>query len=164
MLMQSEFSEDIASGVDEFMIRQALGVTACIAPFNFPAMITFWFLPYAIACGNAMVVKPSEKVPLTMIKIFHLIDQLDLPKGLVNMVHGGKEAVDALLEHSLVKAISFVGSTDVAKYIYAKGAQYGKRVQAQGGAKNPVVILPDADIEMTSKIVSDSVYGCAGQR
>ena len=164
MLMQSEFSEDIASGVDEFMIRQALGVTACIAPFNFPAMITFWFLPYAIACGNAMVVKPSEKVPLTMIKIFHLIDQLDLPKGLVNMVHGGKEAVDALLEHSLVKAISFVGSTDVAKYIYAKGAQNGKRVQAQGGAKNPVVILPDADIEMTSKIVSDSVYGCAGQR
>lgn len=164
MLMQSEFSEDIASGVDEFMIRQALGVTACIAPFNFPAMITFWFLPYAIACGNAMVVKPSEKVPLTMIKIFHLIDQLDLPKGLVNMVQGGKEAVDALLEHSLVKAISFVGSTDVAKYIYAKGAQNGKRVQAQGGAKNPVVILPDADIEMTSKIVSDSVYGCAGQR
>jgi malonate-semialdehyde dehydrogenase (acetylating)/methylmalonate-semialdehyde dehydrogenase len=131
MLMQSEFSEDIASGVDEFMIRQALGVTACIAPFNFPAMITFWFLPYAIACGNAMVVKPSEKVPLTMIKIFHLIDQLDLPKGLVNMVHGGKEAVDVLLEHSLVKAISFVGSTDVAKYIYAKGAQNGKRVQAQ---------------------------------
>ena len=164
MLMQSEFSEDIASGVDEFMIRQALGVTACIAPFNFPAMITFWFLPYAIACGNAMVVKPSEKVPLTMIKIFHLIDQLDLPKGLVNMVHGGKEAVDALLEHSLVKAISFVGSTDVAKYIYGKGAQNGKRVQAQGGAKNPVVILPDANIEMTSKIVSDSVYGCAGQR
>lgn len=164
MLMQSEFSEDIASGIDEFMIRQALGVTACIAPFNFPAMITFWFLPYAIACGNAMVVKPSEKVPLTMIKIFHLIDELDLPKGLVNMVHGGKEAVDALLEHSLVKTISFVGSTDVAKYIYAKGAQNGKRVQAQGGAKNPVVILPDADIEMTSKIVSDSVYGCAGQR
>ena len=164
MLIQSEFSEDIASGVDEFMIRQALGVTACIAPFNFPAMITFWFLPYAIACGNAMVVKPSEKVPLTMTKIFQLLDQLDLPKGLVNMVHGGKEAVNVLLEHSLVKAISFVGSSDVAKYIYAKGAQNGKRVQAQGGAKNPVVILPDADIEMTSKIISDSVYGCAGQR
>lgn len=164
MLIQTEFSEDIARGVDEFMIRQPLGVTACIAPFNFPGMITFWFLPYAIACGNAMIVKPSEKVPLTMTKIFKLIDQLDLPEGLINMVHGGKETVDALLEHSLVKSISFVGSTHVAKYIYSKGTQHGKRVQAQGGAKNPVVILPDADIDMTAQIVSDSVYGCAGQR
>ena len=164
MLIQTEFSEDIARGVDEFMIRQPLGVTACIAPFNFPGMITFWFLPYAIACGNAMIVKPSEKVPLTMTKIFKLIDQLDLPEGLINMVHGGKETVDALLEHSLVKSISFVGSTHVARYIYSKGTQHGKRVQAQGGAKNPVVILPDADIDMTAQIVSDSVYGCAGQR
>ncbi|MDW3212190.1 MAG: CoA-acylating methylmalonate-semialdehyde dehydrogenase [Reichenbachiella sp.] len=164
MLIQTEFSEDIARGVDEFMIRQPLGVTACIAPFNFPGMITFWFLPYAIACGNAMIVKPSEKVPLTMTKIFKLIDQLDLPEGLINMVHGGKETVDALLEHSLVKSISFVGSTNVARYIYSKGTQHGKRVQAQGGAKNPVVILPDADIDMTAQIVSDSVYGCAGQR
>lgn len=164
MLIQTEFSEDIARGVDEFMIRQPLGVTACIAPFNFPGMITFWFLPYAIACGNAMIVKPSEKVPLTMTKIFKLIDQLDLPEGLINMVNGGKETVDALLEHSLVKSISFVGSTQVARYIYSKGTQHGKRVQAQGGAKNPVVILPDADIDMTAQIVSDSVYGCAGQR
>ncbi len=164
MLIQSEFSEDVARGVDEFVIRQPLGVTACIAPFNFPGMITFWFLPYAIATGNAMVIKPSEKVPLTMIKIFKLIDQLDLPKGLVNMVHGGKESVDALLEHEYVKAISFVGSTPIAKYIYAKGAQNGKRVQAQGGAKNPVVVLPDADVEMSAKIITDSVYGCAGQR
>lgn len=164
MLIQTEFSEDIARGVDEFMIRQPLGVTACIAPFNFPGMITFWFLPYAIACGNAMIVKPSEKVPLTMTKIFKLIDQLDLPEGLINMVHGGKETVDALLEHRLVKSISFVGSTNVARYIYSKGTQHGKRVQAQGGAKNPVVILPDADVEMTAQIVSDSVFGCAGQR
>jgi malonate-semialdehyde dehydrogenase (acetylating)/methylmalonate-semialdehyde dehydrogenase len=164
MLMQSEFLENVATGIDEFMIRQPLGVTACIAPFNFPAMISFWFLPYALSTGNAMVVKPSEKVPLTMMKIFELIHQLDLPKGLVNMVHGGKHSVDALLDHPQVKSISFVGSTPVAKYIYARGTANGKRVQAQGGAKNPVVILPDADIEMTSQIITDSVYGCAGQR
>lgn len=164
MLMQSEFLENVATGIDEFVIRQPLGVTACIAPFNFPAMISFWFLPYAIATGNAMVVKPSEKVPLTMMKIFELLSQLDLPKGVINMVHGGKASVDGLLENPVVKSISFVGSTAVAKYIYAKGTANGKRVQAQGGAKNPVVILPDADIEMTSQIITDSVYGCAGQR
>jgi malonate-semialdehyde dehydrogenase (acetylating)/methylmalonate-semialdehyde dehydrogenase len=163
-LMQSEFSENIASGIDEFMIRQPLGVCACVAPFNFPGMIPFWFLPYAIACGNSFVLKPSEKVPLTMMKVFELIDQLDLPKGLINLVHGGKESVDTLLDHQEVKAISFVGSTAIAKYIYQRAAANGKRVQAQGGAKNPVVIMPDADIEMTAKIVADSVYGCAGQR
>ena len=163
-LMQGEFSEDIARGIDEFMIRQPLGVCACIAPFNFPGMIPFWFLPYAIACGNTFIIKPSEKVPLTMIKIMQLIDQLDLPKGVVNMVHGGKKTVDVLLEHPDVKAISFVGSTPIAKYVYAKAAANGKRVQAQGGAKNPILVLPDADLEMTTKIVADSVYGCAGQR
>ena len=164
MLMQSEFLENVATGIDEFMIRQPVGVTACIAPFNFPAMISFWFLPYAIATGNSMIIKPSEKVPLTMMKIFELLHQLDLPKGVINMVHGGKASVDELLENPLVKSISFVGSTAVAKYIYAKGTANGKRVQAQGGAKNPVVVLPDADIEMTSQIITDSVFGCAGQR
>lgn len=164
MLMQSEFSENIAKGVDEFMIRQSLGVCACIAPFNFPGMIPFWFLPYAIACGNTFVLKPSEKVPLTMMKVFGLMEKIGLPKGVVNLVHGGKETVDALLDHPEVKAISFVGSTTVARYIYSRGAANGKRVQAQGGAKNPVVILPDADIEMSTKIIADSVYGCAGQR
>ena len=164
MLMQSEFLENIATGIDEYMIRQPLGVTACIAPFNFPAMISFWFLPYSIACGNSMIIKPSEKVPLTMMKIFELIDQLDIPEGLINLVHGGKESVDAVLDHSKIKSVSFVGSTPVAKYIYARAAANGKRVQAQGGAKNPVVILPDADIDMTSQIITDSVYGCAGQR
>jgi malonate-semialdehyde dehydrogenase (acetylating)/methylmalonate-semialdehyde dehydrogenase len=164
MLMQSEFLENVATGIDEFMIRQPLGVTACIAPFNFPAMISFWFLPYAIATGNSMIVKPSEKVPLTMMKIFELIDQLDLPAGLVNLVHGGKETVDAILDHPQVKSISFVGSTPVARYIYSRGTANGKRVQAQGGAKNPVVILPDADIDVTSQIITDSVFGCAGQR
>lgn len=163
-LMQSEFSENVASGIDEFMIRQPIGVCACIAPFNFPGMIPFWFLPYAIACGNSFVLKPSEKVPLTMMKVFELIDQLDLPKGLVNLVHGGKESVDALLDHQEVKAISFVGSTPIARYIYQRGAANGKRVQAQGGAKNPVIVMPDADVEMTANIIADSVYGCAGQR
>ena len=165
VMNQSEFSENIAPGIDEFMIRQPLGVCACITPFNFPGMIPFWFLPYAIATGNAFVLKPSEKVPMTMQFVLELIDrELDLPKGLLNLVHGGKDTVDVLLQHPKVKAISFVGSTHVAKYIYAEGAKYGKRVQAQGGAKNPVVIMPDADVEMTTKIIADSVYGCAGQR
>lgn len=164
ILMQSEFSENVAPGIDEFMIRQAVGVCAIISPFNFPGMIPFWFLPYAIACGNSVVVKPSEKVPLTMMKVFELIDQLDIPKGLINLVHGGKQSVDALLDHPDVKAISFVGSTNVARYIYQRGAANGKRVQAQGGAKNPVIVMPDADIEMAARIVADSVYGCAGQR
>ena len=164
MLMAGDVIEDIATGVDEMMIRQPIGVTACITPFNFPSMIVFWFLPYAIATGNAFIVKPSEKVPLTMMKIFELIDKLNLPKGLISLVHGGKESVDAILENPKIKAISFVGSTPVARYIYSKGTANGKRVQAQGGAKNPVIVLPDADIEMSSKIIADSVYGCAGQR
>lgn len=164
MLMAGDVIEDIATGIDEMMIRQPLGVAACITPFNFPGMIVFWFLPYAIATGNAFIVKPSEKVPLTMMKIFEMIDQLDIPKGLVSLVHGGKESVDAILEHPGIKAISFVGSTPIAQYIYSKGTANGKRVQAQGGAKNPVVVLPDADLEMSAKIIADSVYGCAGQR
>jgi malonate-semialdehyde dehydrogenase (acetylating)/methylmalonate-semialdehyde dehydrogenase len=164
MLIQSEFSENIAGGVDEFMIRQPLGVCACIAPFNFPGMIPFWFLPYAIACGNSFVLKPSEKVPLTMMKVFKLIEQIGLPEGVISLVHGGKETVDAFLDHPLIKAISFVGSSKIAQYVYGRGAANGKRVQAQGGAKNPVVILPDADIDMSVQIITDSVYGCAGQR
>ena len=164
MLLQSEFLENITRGIDEFVIRQPVGVCACIVPFNFPGMIPFWFLPYAIACGNSFIIKPSEKVPLTMQHVMRLIDQIGLPPGVVNLVHGGKESVDALLDHPMIKAISFVGSTRVARYIYARGAEQGKRVQAQGGAKNPVVILPDADLETSSRIITDSVYGCAGQR
>lgn len=163
-MMQGEFSEDIAKGIDEYMIRQPLGVCACIAPFNFPGMITFWFLPYALACGNSYIIKPSEKVPLTMTKIVDLMHQLDLPKGVLNLVQGGREVVDAILEHPVIKGISFVGSSTVARHVYSKGAAHGKRVQAQGGAKNPVIVLPDADIDMTTQIVIDSVYGCAGQR
>ena len=164
MLIKGDVIEDIAFGIDEMMIRQPIGVTACITPFNFPSMIVFWFLPYAIATGNAMIVKPSEKVPLTMMKLFEFFDELDLPKGLLSLVHGGKETVDAILEHPSIKAISFVGSTPVARYIYSKGTANGKRVQAQGGAKNPVIVLPDCDVEMSSKIIADSVYGCSGQR
>jgi malonate-semialdehyde dehydrogenase (acetylating)/methylmalonate-semialdehyde dehydrogenase len=163
-LLQSEFSEDIASGIDEFMIRQPLGVAACIAPFNFPGMIPFWFLPYAIACGNTYIVKPSEKVPFTMQKVFELIDQIGFPKGVLNLVNGAKEIVDIILDHPKIKAISFVGSTPVAKYVYGRGSASGKRVQAQGGAKNPLIVLPDADIEVSTKIITDSVFGCAGQR
>lgn len=163
-MMQGTFSEDIARGVDEFMIRQPVGVCACIAPFNFPGMIPFWFLPYALACGNTYIIKPSEKVPLTMTKVVQLMEQLDLPAGVVNLVNGTKEVVDGILQHPAIRAISFVGSSNIARYVYSQGALYGKRVQAQGGAKNPVLVLPDADIEMTSQIITDSVYGCAGQR
>lgn len=164
MLMQGYNSEDIARGIDESMIRQPLGVTAIIAPFNFPGMIPFWFLPYAIACGNTCVIKPSEKVPLTMQRIMGLIHQLDLPPGVVNLVHGAKDAVDALLDHPLVRAISFVGSSPVARYVYSRAAAAGKRAQCQGGAKNPVIVLPDADMDMTTRIMADSAFGCAGQR
>jgi malonate-semialdehyde dehydrogenase (acetylating)/methylmalonate-semialdehyde dehydrogenase len=163
-LLQSEFSEDITKGIDEFVIRQPVGVGACIAPFNFPVMITFWFMPYAVACGNTYIVKPSEKVPGTMTRIFELFEELKLPPGVLNMVHGGKETVDAILNHPSIPAISFVGSTRVAKYIYQTGVTNGKRVQAQGGAKNPVVVMPDADPDTTVKIIADSAFGCAGQR
>jgi malonate-semialdehyde dehydrogenase (acetylating) / methylmalonate-semialdehyde dehydrogenase len=164
MMMQGNNLEDIATGIDEMMIRQPLGVAAAIAPFNFPGMIPFWFMPYAIACGNTYIVKPSEKVPLTMQKVFQLIDQLNLPKGVLNLVNGSKEAVDAILDHPQIRAISFVGSTPVARYIYSRASANGKRVQCQGGAKNPVIILPDADMDMTTRITADSAFGCAGQR
>jgi malonate-semialdehyde dehydrogenase (acetylating)/methylmalonate-semialdehyde dehydrogenase len=164
MMMQGTNLEDIARGIDEMMIRQPLGVCAVIGPFNFPGMIPFWFMPYAIACGNTYIVKPSEKVPLTMQKIFQLLDKTGLPKGVINLVNGAKQAVDAILDHPQIRAISFVGSTPVAKYIYSRAAANGKRVQCQGGAKNPIIVLPDADMEMTRRIAADSAFGCAGQR
>lgn len=163
-LSKGEFVEDIAPGIDEIMIRQPVGVCATIAPFNFPGMIPFWYLPYALAAGNTYIVKPSEKVPMTMQFIFKLIEQVGFPKGVVNLVNGAKDTVDAILEHPSIRAITFVGSTNVAKYIYSTAASHGKRVQAQGGAKNPVIILPDADMEMATKIIADSAFGCAGQR
>lgn len=163
-MMMGSNVEDIATGIDELMIRQPVGVVAIITPFNFPGMIPLWFLPYAIACGNTVILKPSEKTPLTMARILELVEQAGVPAGVVNLVHGGKDAVDAILDHPEIRAVSFVGSTPVARYIYARAAQNGKRVQCQGGAKNPIVVLPDADMDMTTRIVADSAFGCAGQR
>ncbi len=163
-LMQGYNLEDVARGIDEMMIRQPLGVVAAITPFNFPIMVPFWFIPYGIACGNTFIVKPSEKVPLTMRRLFELIEQLGLPPGVMSLVNGAKSVVDVLLDHPKVRAISFVGSTPVAKYIYSRGSANGKRVQCQGGAKNHVIVLPDADMETTTQIVTDSAFGCAGQR
>jgi malonate-semialdehyde dehydrogenase (acetylating)/methylmalonate-semialdehyde dehydrogenase len=163
-LMMGSNLEDIASGIDELMIRQPVGVVGVIAPFNFPGMIPLWFLPYAVACGNTLVLKPSEKTPMTMAKIFQLAEQAGFPPGVLNLVHGGKDAVDALLDHpgrarDLVRRLDQRG----ALHLQPRRAN-GKRVQCQGGAKNPVIVLPDADLEMTTKIVADSAFGCAGQR
>jgi malonate-semialdehyde dehydrogenase (acetylating) / methylmalonate-semialdehyde dehydrogenase len=164
MMMQGYNLEDVTPGVDEMQIRQPLGVVAAIVPFNFPGMIAFWFLPYAIACGNTFILKPSERVPLTSRYIMELIQRTGLPKGVVNLVNGGRTVVDALCDHPQVRAISFVGSTPVAKHVYTRSAASGKRMQCQGGAKNHVVVLPDADMELATQIISDSAFGCAGQR
>ena len=163
-MMQGYNLEDVARGIDEMMIRQPLGVTAAIVPFNFPGMIAFWFLPYAIATGNTFILKPSERVPLTMRYVYELLEKTGLPKGVANLVNGGKVAVDTLIDDPRVRAISFVGSTPVARYIYARAGANGKRAQCQGGAKNPVIVLPDADMQMATQIISDSAFGCAGQR
>ncbi|MCX6046995.1 MAG: CoA-acylating methylmalonate-semialdehyde dehydrogenase [Chloroflexi bacterium] len=164
VLIQGINNEDIASGIDEHMFRQPLGVVAAITPFNFPGMIPLWFLPYAVATGNCFILKPSEKVPMTSQKLFELINEAGFPAGVLQLVNGGKETVDALLDHPSVRAISFVGSTPVAKYIYSRATANGKRAQCQGGAKNPVVIMPDADMDTTTRIMGDSAFGCAGQR
>jgi malonate-semialdehyde dehydrogenase (acetylating) / methylmalonate-semialdehyde dehydrogenase len=164
LLLQGYNSEDIARGIDEIMIRQPLGVVAAITPFNFPGMIPLWFLPYAIACGNAFVIKPSEKVPLTMQRIFALLEKTGLPKGVATLVNGTRETVDALLDHPGIRAVSFVGSTPVARHVYSRATASGKRAQCQGGAKNPVIVLPDADMQAATKIIADSAFGCAGQR
>src|SRR5579859_459578 len=164
MMMQGHVLEDVTPGVDEMQIRQPLGVVAAIVPFNFPAMIAYWFLPYAIACGNTFIIKPSERVPLSLCRAFELLEKTGLPKGVVNLVNGGKEVVNALCDHPQVRAISFVGSTPVAKHVYARSAASGKRAQCQGGAKNHVIVLPDADMDLATQIISDSAFGCAGQR
>jgi len=164
MLMMGDFSEDVARGIDEYMIRQPLGVVAILCPFNFPGMVPFWYLPYAVACGNTVLVKPSERTPITMQRIFQLIEQAGFPKGVLNLVNGGPETVNAILDHPAIQAVTFVGSTPVARHVYARAAANGKRVQAQGGAKNPLIILPDADVALTTNIVVDSAFGNAGQR
>ncbi len=163
-LMQGRNNEDIAPGIDEHMIRQPLGVVAAITPFNFPGMIPFWFLPYAVATGNCFILKPSERVPMTSAKLFELLEKAGFPPGVLQLVHGGRDTVNALLDHPGIRAISFVGSTATARYIYSRTSANGKRAQCQGGAKNPVVIMPDADMDMTTRILADSAFGCAGQR
>ncbi len=163
-LIVGESIENIARNVDCETIRHPLGVCAGITPFNFPAMVPLWMYPIAITCGNTFVLKPSEKVPLSSILIAELLMEAGLPKGVLNVVHGGKESVDALLTHPLVKAVSFVGSTPIARYIYEKGTANGKRVQSAGGAKNHIIIMPDADMKQTVQALQASAFGCAGER
>jgi malonate-semialdehyde dehydrogenase (acetylating)/methylmalonate-semialdehyde dehydrogenase len=163
-LMMGDSLNDVAAGIDCKTIRQPIGVCVGITPFNFPAMVPGWMHPFAIACGNAFVLKPSEKVPLTPTRAIELLNDAGLPAGVMNLVHGGKEAVDALLRHPLVKSVSFVGSTPIAKYVYTTAAAQGKRVQALGGAKNHLVVMPDADMPKTVEAIIGSAFGAAGER
>ena len=156
--------ENVASGIDCVAMRQPVGVCAAIAPFNFPAMVPLWFLPFAVVCGNTFVLKPSEQVPLSMQKIFELLTTCDLPPGVINLVHGGKDVVEAICDHPDIKAVSFVGSTPVARLVYQRATHAGKRVQALGGAKNFIVVMPDADLDRAMPIIAESFYGCAGER
>ena len=163
-LLMGYNAEDIAVGIDEEAVLQPLGVFACIAPFNFPVMVPFWFLPYAIGCGNTYIVKPSEICPMSQNRLFELLDEADLPPGVVNLVNGSKGTVDALLAHPDVAGVSFVGSTPVVRHIYATATAHGKRAQCQAGAKNCLVVMPDADLARTVPNLLTSAFGTAGQR
>jgi len=163
-LLKGGFSEEVSSGVDVYSIRQALGPVAIISPFNFPAMVPMWFFPVAIACGNTVVVKPSEKDPSAAMFMAQLWKEAGLPDGVFNVLHGDKEAVDALLIHPGIKSISFVGSTPIARYVYEAGTKAGKRVQALGGAKNHMIVLPDADLELAADAAINAGFGSAGER
>src|SRR3954468_22088592 len=162
--MQGRILEDVSRNVDAETIRQPVGVCAAIVPFNFPAMVPFWFLPFAIACGNTFILKPSEQVPLTQQIAFEVLDGLGLPPGVVNLVNGGREIVEGILDHAGIDAVSFVGSAPVAKLVYERAARAGKRVQALGGAKNHMVVMPDAVIDKTVSGIIGSAFGAAGQR
>ena len=163
-LLMGDTLENIARGVDCETLRQPLGVCVGITPFNFPAMVPLWMFPLALACGNTFVLKPSEKVPLTANYLIDLLEKAGLPKGVLNVVHGGHDCVDALLTHPKVRAISFVGSSPIAKHIYQTGTRHGKRVQANGGAKNYIVVMPDADVPRTVEALATAAFGCAGER
>jgi malonate-semialdehyde dehydrogenase (acetylating)/methylmalonate-semialdehyde dehydrogenase len=156
--------ENVASGIDCVAMRQPIGVCAAIAPFNFPAMVPLWFLPFAVVSGNTFVLKPSEQVPLSAERLFQLLEKCDVPPGVVNLVHGGREVVEAICDHPDIKGVSFVGSTPVARAVYQRATHTGKRVQALGGAKNFIVVMPDADLDRAMPIISESFYGCAGER
>lgn len=163
-LMRGYKTEDISTGIDETAERQPLGVFAAITPFNFPLMVPLWFLPTAITCGNTFVLKPSPQTPISMQLLFEILDDLDLPEGVVNLVQGGKDSALAVMEHPDVIGVSFVGSTPVAKIVYETCAKHGKRVQAQGGAKNYIAVMPDANLEASVANIMGSAFGCAGQR
>jgi len=163
-LMKGGYSEQVSTGIDVYQIRQPLGVVAGITPFNFPAMVPMWMFANAIACGNTFILKPSEKDPSASIFLAQLLAEAGVPEGVFNVVHGDKVAVDRILEHPEIKAVSFVGSTPIAKYIYETGTRAGKRVQALGGAKNHMIVLPDADIEMAADAAVSAAYGSAGER
>jgi malonate-semialdehyde dehydrogenase (acetylating)/methylmalonate-semialdehyde dehydrogenase len=163
-LLKGGFSEEVSSGVDVYSIRQALGPVAIISPFNFPAMVPMWFFPVAIACGNTVVVKPSEKDPSAVMFLAQLWKEAGLPDGVFNVLHGDKEAVDGLLTHPGIKSVSFVGSTPIARYVYETGTKAGKRVQALGGAKNHMIVLPDADLELAADAAINAGFGSAGER
>ncbi len=163
-MLMGESLENVASGIDCTSFRQPLGVCAAIAPFNFPAMVPLWFLPFAVVCGNTFLVKPSEQVPLTQIRVFELLEECGLPPGVVNLVLGGREVVEAICDHPGIRAVSFVGSTPVARAVYVRATASGKRVQALGGAKNFVVLMPDADVERAIESITESFFGCSGQR
>ena len=163
-LLKGGFSEEVSTGVDVYSIRQPLGPVAIISPFNFPAMVPMWFFPIAIACGNTVIVKPSEKDPSAIMLIAQLLKDAGLPDGVFNVLHGDKIAVDALLSHPKIKSISFVGSTPIAKYVYENGTKSGKRVQALGGAKNHMIVLPDADLELAADAAINAGFGSAGER
>ncbi len=156
--------ENIAAGIDCNVIRQPLGVVAAIAPFNFPAMVPLWFLPFAVATGNTLLVKPSEQVPLSQRRIFQLLEKCDFPPGVLNLVNGSREVVEAICDHPDIRAVSFVGSTPVARAVYQRATHAGKRVQALGGAKNFIVVMPDADWDRSIGAITESFYGCAGER
>src|ERR1700733_5323072 len=163
-LLKGAFSENVSTGVDAYSIRQPVGVVAGITPFNFPAMVPMWMFPIALACGNTFILKPSEKDPSASLLLGELLAEAGLPDGAFNVVHGGKDAVDALLAHPDVRAVSFVGSTPIARYIYETGSAAGKRVQALGGAKNHMVVLPDADLDLAADAAVSAGFGSAGER
>ncbi len=163
-MLMGQSLENVSAGVDCAVFRQPVGVCAAIVPFNFPVMVPLWFLPFAVVCGNTFVVKPSEQVPMSLCRIFELLEECGLPPGVVNLVNGGREAVEAICDDPGIRAVSFVGSTAVARAVYERATRAGKRVQALGGAKNYVVVMPDADLDRAMASITESFYGCAGER
>jgi malonate-semialdehyde dehydrogenase (acetylating)/methylmalonate-semialdehyde dehydrogenase len=163
-LLKGEFTEQVGSGIDSWSVRQPLGVVAGITPFNFPAMVPMWMFPIALACGNTFVLKPSERDPSASILLAEMLKEAGLPDGVFNVIHGDKVAVDAILAHPTIQAVSFVGSTPIAEYVYREGTKHGKRVQALGGAKNHMIVMPDADLDQAADALVGAAYGSAGER